>query len=552
MSAPKKFVIKQFKHPSGMDESQAKKTWSSLQCAIDEIYEKNASSLSFEELYRNAYHLVLYKHGDLLYNGLQETIIKKTIEKSEKLLLFQDDNILDVISKMYDEHKTIMGMIKDILMYMDRTYVTQHKRKPIYNLSLEIFRDYVIYQSEIRNRVRTILLNKISQEREGLLIERDIMKNVLAMFVDLGIDGVNVYEEEFEKGFLEETRLYYRNESQLFLQSNQCKDYLTKAETRLQQESNRVVNYLASSSEFKLNHCVEYELITNHAKTLVDMKNSGCICMMKDDKIDDLKLMYSLFFKVPSTVELLREAMSSYIKQCGFEIVAQQEIAKEPINFVKQVLDLKSKFDIIIKEAFRGEKKSESYLKISFEEFMNKDSKCASYLASFIDDLLKSGLKGITEDEVERKLDKVIVLFRYLSDKDIFENFYKIHLSKRLLNGKSVSDETEKAMITKIKNENGQQFTSKMEGMFLDMNLSSEIMSQFKISNYYKNSPIDLEVQTLTASHWPLKIIPNCNLPEIITSSCDCFNEFYLDKFSTGRRLNWLTNNGNADIKVYN
>lgn len=38
-------------------------------------------------------------------------------------------------------------------------------------------------------------------------------------------------------------------------------------------------------------------------------------------------------------------------------------------------------------------------------------------------------------------LEKVIVIFRYLQDKDVFENFYKAHLSKRLLGGRSVSDE---------------------------------------------------------------------------------------------------------------
>ena len=31
---------------------------------------QNASSLSFEELYRNAYNLVLHKHGELLYRGV--------------------------------------------------------------------------------------------------------------------------------------------------------------------------------------------------------------------------------------------------------------------------------------------------------------------------------------------------------------------------------------------------------------------------------------------------------------------------------------------------
>jgi hypothetical protein len=46
MSTQKKFVIKQFKHPSVMDKNQANKTWESLQSAIDEIYEKVTIYLS--------------------------------------------------------------------------------------------------------------------------------------------------------------------------------------------------------------------------------------------------------------------------------------------------------------------------------------------------------------------------------------------------------------------------------------------------------------------------------------------------------------------------
>ncbi|CAN0573976.1 unnamed protein product, partial [Ectocarpus sp. 12 AP-2014] len=108
----------------------------------------------------------------------------------------------------------------------------------------------------------------------------------------------------------------------------------------------------------------------------------------------------------------------------------------------------------------------------AFEDFINTDSRCASYLATYIDDLLKSGLRGMAEDQAEAMLEKVIVIFRYLQDKDVFENFYKTHLSKRLLGGRSVSDEMEKNMIVKLKNECGYQFTSKLEGMFTDMKIS--------------------------------------------------------------------------------
>jgi hypothetical protein len=59
----KKFVIKPFRSHCQMDAMQAKEIWSGLARAIDEIHNQDASKLSFEELYRNAYNLVLHKHG---------------------------------------------------------------------------------------------------------------------------------------------------------------------------------------------------------------------------------------------------------------------------------------------------------------------------------------------------------------------------------------------------------------------------------------------------------------------------------------------------------
>ena len=82
------FNNRPFRPQCKMDADTAKETWRSLSTAVSKIYEKNASELSFEELYRcrqltslihmlhfrNAYNLVLHKHGDLLYNGIQEMI----------------------------------------------------------------------------------------------------------------------------------------------------------------------------------------------------------------------------------------------------------------------------------------------------------------------------------------------------------------------------------------------------------------------------------------------------------------------------------------------
>lgn len=49
----------------------------------------------------------------------------------------------------------------------------------------------------------------------------------------------------------------------------------------------------------------------------------------------------------------------------------------------------------------------------------------------------------------------MIKIFRYLIDKDIFEGFYKNSLAKRLLEQKSVSEDAEKSLVLKIKEECG-------------------------------------------------------------------------------------------------
>ena len=77
-------------------------------------------------------------------------------------------------------------------------------------------------------------------------------------------------------------------------------------------------------------------------------------------------------------------------------------------------------------------------------------------------------------------------MFKYIG-KDIFEAFYKKDLAKRLLVGKSASVDAEKSMLLKLKQECGAQFTSKLEGMFKDIELSKDLVLNFK-----QVSPSDL------------------------------------------------------------
>lgn len=65
-----------------MDEKYVNNIWTLLKNAIQEIQKKNNSGLSFEELYRNAYTMVLHKHGEKLYTGLRDVVTDHLVDKA--------------------------------------------------------------------------------------------------------------------------------------------------------------------------------------------------------------------------------------------------------------------------------------------------------------------------------------------------------------------------------------------------------------------------------------------------------------------------------------
>jgi len=103
------------------------------------------------------------------------------------------------------------------------------------------------------------------------------------------------------------------------------------------------------------------------------------------------------------------------------------------------------------------------------------------FVAKYVDSKLRAGNKEATDEELEKMLDKIMIIFRFiygnillyskglessiikqlsklhklshfsLLGKDVFEAFYKKDLAKRLLVGKSASVDAEKSMLSKLK-----------------------------------------------------------------------------------------------------
>lgn len=491
--------------------------------------------------------MVLYKFGEKLYTGLVTTMTSHLKEISQSIESAQGEIFLEELNRKWVDHNKALQMIRDILMYMDRTFIPSNHKTPVHELGLNLWRDVVIHSSKTQARLLDTLLELVLRERNGEVINRGLMRNIIKMLMDLGLP---VYQQDFEKHFLDVSANFYCRESQKFIESCDCGDYLKKAERRLNEEMERVSHYLDPRSESKITNVVEKEMIESHMHTLVHMENSGLVSMLVDDKYEDLQRMYNLFRRVSDGLTIVKDVMTSFVRDTGKQLVMDPERLRDPVDFVQRLLDLKDKYDRVITMSFNNDKTFQNALNSSFEYFINLNARSPEFISLFVDDKLRRGLKGVGEEDVEILLDKVMMLFRYLQEKDVFEKYYKQHLAKRLLSGKTISDDAERSLIVKLKTECGYQFTSKLEGMFTDMKTSHDTMQGFYaiLGTEMGDSP-SLSVQVLTTGSWPTQPSPPCNLPAEILGVCDKFRTYYLGTHN-GRRLSWQTNMGTADLKA--
>jgi cullin 4 len=183
----------------------------------------------------------------------------------------------------------------------------------------------------------------------------------------------------------------------------------------------------------------------------------------------------------------------------------------------------------------------------------------AETLAKYMDGILKSTKK--LDLQPKDWLHKVIVgVFVPLSSKDVFEAFYKKDLAKRLLWNRVVSMDVEKQVCSMLKAECGSGYSSKIEGMFQDIENSRETMLVYQQQHQQPPSgssgtttdaaAVTFEVQVLTTGYWPLyPEYPNLILPRFLQDHQEHFVEFYKSKYQ-GRRVAWKYALGHCVIKT--
>lgn len=84
---------------------------------------ESASKMSFEELYRNVYNLVLSKRGDTLYSDLTRNIKDRLAHILAELKKSSDASFLECLSQYWTKYELSLKCIKDIFIYFVSTNI---------------------------------------------------------------------------------------------------------------------------------------------------------------------------------------------------------------------------------------------------------------------------------------------------------------------------------------------------------------------------------------------------------------------------------------------
>ncbi|GLU07428.1 hypothetical protein SLE2022_243880 [Rubroshorea leprosula] len=538
-----------------------------LQKTLEGQPEQPFSGEEYMMLYTTIYNMCTQKppheYSQQLYDKYEEAFqeyIASTVLPS--LRENHGEFMLRELVKRWLNHKVMVRWLSRFFHYLDRYFIARRSLPALKEVGLTCFRDQVY--NEIKDKVRDAVIILIDKEREGEQIDWALLKNVLDIFVKIGMGDMERYEKDFEEPMLNATSEYYSRKASSWILEDSCPDYMLKSEECLRKERERVSHYLHSSSERKLVEKVQHELLVVFANELLEKENSGCRALLRDDKVDDLSRMYRLYHKIPKGLEPIANTFKQHVTEEVTALVQQAEDAAsnqattssgapEQV-LIRKIIELHDKYMGYVTDRFSNTPLFHEALKNAFEVFCNKtvaDGSSIELLATVRYNILKKCIsERLGDDAIKETLEKVVKLLAYISDKDLFAEFYRKKLARRLLFDRSANDDHERSILTKLKQQGGGQFTSRMEGMVTDLALARENQTGFE--GYLSSNPaahpgLDLTVTVLTTGFWPSYKSFDLNLPAEMVRCVEVFKGFYETK-TKHRKLTWIYSLGTCHV----
>ncbi|KAL9039490.1 MAG: hypothetical protein Q9214_004859 [Letrouitia sp. 1 TL-2023] len=601
-SGPKRLIVKNLRKSSKGDLDQYyNHVWAQLDPALSAILDGKEILFSREELYRGVEILCRQDQAPSLFKKLTTKLQEGISRQYEQPLVAvaghtDDIETLRAVVEAWVKWKRQISTIRSIFYYMDRSYLLRTPSLPsIETLGVNQFYNHIFCNSVLKAKTLKGACDLVRMDRDGRgsATNDDLFRSSIGMFHSL-----RVYDVDFEPEILGQSSKYFSSWSDKKAAASSLATYVEECQGLIDRERNRCDNFeLASTTRRKLEVYLEDLLVDENQRKL--LYAADVIDLLKQNAVEVLSHLFILLQR-KGLEDKLRHPFERYINEDGFEIITDEEKEQQ---MVTRLLQFKEKLDIICERSFALHEGLGHSLREAFETFINKtkrsnmtwgtdNPKPGEMIAKHVDLILKGGAKvvstaapieksknSVNEEEAEisgedesveinKQLDQVLGLFRFVHGKAVFEAFYKRDLARRLLLNRSASADAEKSMLTRLKSECGAGFTHNLEQMFKDMELAREDVSSYKSmlqnrskdqtkeasgvdlnGNYINKPSIDLNVSVLSASAWPPYPDIAVKIPRNVQQATAGFEQFYKTKHS-GRKLTWKHSLAHCQLKA--
>ena len=98
--------------------------------------------------------------------------------------------------------------LSNMFYYVDDIFVQENELPSLAKVGFTCFRDQLVYYDMLSN-IKDAAIKLINRERDGEKIDLPLLKSILHFFLQIGIDSMDFYKNNFEVHILEDTKTYY-------------------------------------------------------------------------------------------------------------------------------------------------------------------------------------------------------------------------------------------------------------------------------------------------------------------------------------------------------
>ncbi|XP_031632522.1 cullin homolog 1-like [Contarinia nasturtii] len=474
----------------------------------------------------------------------------------------QDETALNYYCEVWTNFRLSSRSLSGSSTYLDR----QHRKKDQDCQRVEqiIYQTWRVHLFEhLNEKVSNAALRMFERNRTGQWVNTDAIKAVVESYIDLGCletpadsDDITAHltvYKQFEERVLKGTETYYQNESEISMEKyyREGKSFVNFMQHIIKVIDNEIkerVSLLHITTKEPILKVLSDTLITKH----IEIFDFEFRLMLLGDKLKDMAMIYSLATQSEHVQKRLSSIFEEHVMKAGFDKLetCTEEAVKDSNLYVQTILSVYDKYYELLKDQFKSDVLFKTSLDKACNKFVNSNSVITKsgdpglspkLLADYCNSLLKKSSKNPEEAELENALNKVMIVFKYIEDKDVFQKYYIKMLAKRLVYHTSASDDAEGSMISKLKQACGYEYTIKLTRMFNDIGLSKDLNEKFKARTKCSYEMSDFTIQVLSSGAWPFHQSLKFNLPTELERSVQNFNQFYAEMHS-GRKLVWLYN----------